>query len=186
MSATQIHTTNQLDEQEARWFAVYTAYKREKLVSKRLADRSIEAYLPLLEYTRRYERKVRSVELPLISGYIFVKITRKEYVPVLETPDVVNFVKFARNLIAIPESEIKIIQRIVGEVSDVEVRTNEFCEGDEVEIIGGKLTGLRGKLLEGQENKNLLIELTHTGLSLRMYIAPGLLMKVQPSGLGRR
>mgnify|MGYP001214348924 CR=1 FL=1 len=178
MAATQVHITNQLDEQEARWFAVYTGYKREKLVRKRLAERAIEAYLPLMAYTRRYERKVRTVELPLISGYIFVKITRKEYVPVLETPDVVSFVKFARNLIAIPEAEIRIIQRIVGEITDVEVRPNEFCPGDEVEIIGGKLTGIRGKLLEGHENKNLLIELTHTGLSLRMYIAPGLLGKV--------
>ena len=178
MAATQAHITNQLDEQEARWFAVYTACKREKLVAKRLAENAIEAYLPLLKYIRRYERKVRTVELPLISGYIFVKITKKEYVPVLETPDVVNFVKFARSLIAIPEAEIKIIQRIVGEGADVEVHPSEFCTGDEVEIIGGKLTGLRGKLLNGQENKNLLIELTHTGLSLRMYIAPGLLMKV--------
>lgn len=179
MTATQTHITNQLDEQEARWFAVYTAYKREKIIRKRLTDRGIESYLPLLEYTRHYERKVRTVELPLISGYIFVKITKKDYVPVLETPDVVNFVKFARNLIAIPEAEIRLIQRIVGEAADVEVSADAFCEGDEVEIIGGKLTGLRGKLLSGNENKNLLIELTHTGLSLRLHIPPGLLQKVR-------
>ncbi len=185
MAATQIHTINQLDEHEARWFAVYTGYKREKIVSRRLADRAIETYLPLLEYTRRYERKVRTVELPLISGYIFVKILKQDYVRVLETPDVVNFVRISRDLVAIPDAEIKVIQRIVGEAMEVEVRPREFCEGDEVEIIGGKLTGLKGKLLAGHENKNLLIELTHTGLSLRMYIAPALLEKVRPTGLRR-
>ena len=87
---------NHLHETEPRWFAVYTRYKREKLVAQQLRDKGIEVYLPLQHFTRRYTRKIKKVEMPLISCYVFARITKKEYVPVLETPDVVQFVRFAK------------------------------------------------------------------------------------------
>ena len=96
----QNETINQLCDTEPRWFAVYTRYKREKLVLKELQRRGINAYLPLQTVTRYYTRKVKTVHLPLISCYIFVQITRPEYVPVLEVPDVLNFVRFRKDLLS--------------------------------------------------------------------------------------
>ena len=83
-----------LDTEEKRWFAVYTRYKREKIVVQRLREKRIEAYVPLQELTRYYTRKIKKVQLPLISCYVFVKITKEQYVPVLETQDIVSFIKF--------------------------------------------------------------------------------------------
>ncbi|HRI60637.1 MAG TPA: transcription termination/antitermination NusG family protein, partial [Saprospiraceae bacterium] len=122
---------NHLDQSEPRWFAVYTKYKREKLVQKRLQEQGINAYLPIQRLTRRYERKVKTVEMPLISCYVFTRITKKQYVPVLNTPDVLQFVKFSQNLIAIPEREIQLLQRIAGEGMDMEVEQNAFHPGEE-------------------------------------------------------
>ncbi len=161
--------------EESRWFAVYTRYKREKLIYRRLREKGIETYLPLQEFTRHYKRKKRVVELPLISCYLFTKITKKEQVPVLETPDVVQFVKFANQMIPIPNVEIQLMQRIVGEKRELEVEPAGFREGEEVEIIGGDLTGVRGILLKQHSKKNFLVELTHTGYALRMEIDPALL-----------
>ncbi|MCB0571202.1 MAG: UpxY family transcription antiterminator [Phaeodactylibacter sp.] len=170
-----------LHPQEARWFAVYTRYKREKMVAARLREKGIECYLPLQQLTRRYTRKVKVVELPLISCYIFARINRQEYVPVLETPDVVQFVRFRRNLIAIPEAEIDILRRVVGEGMEVQAEPRQFRPGDEVEIIGGQLTGLKGVLLEQRSDKNFLIELENLGYSLLMQIDPALLHRIAPS-----
>ncbi|MCB0633329.1 MAG: UpxY family transcription antiterminator [Saprospiraceae bacterium] len=174
-SQSQPQYENHLDDQEARWFAVYTRYKREKLVARRLEDKGIEVYLPLQEFTRRYTRKVKKVEIPLINCYIFTKITRRDYVPVLETPDVVKFVQFSRNLISIPESEISIIQRVVGESIEIEVCPAQYLPGDEVEIIAGQLTGLKGKLVSKNKEKNFLIELESLGYQMRMQVDPRLL-----------
>ena len=170
---------NHLNEHEARWFAVYTKYKREKLVLKRLEEKGIHTYLPLQHLTRRYTRKVKQVALPLISCYVFVQITKKQYVPVLETLDVVSFVKIAKNLIAIPTQEIQILQRVVGEQVDLDIDPLSFQQGDEVEIIGGSLTGLKGKLLHQQSKKNFLVELNNMGLMMRMEVAPELLQRTQ-------
>ena len=182
MVTPQLTYENHLDEQEARWFAVYTRYKREKVVRKQLEDKGIVTYLPLQKLVRRYTRKVKHVELPLISCYIFTKIKKSEYVPVLETPDVVNFVKFSKNLIAIPEEEIHILQRVVGENIEVDVDQNSYQEGDEVQIIGGQLTGLKGKLVKTDSNKNFVVELENLGYSLRMEIPGEFLIRIGPAG----
>lgn len=166
---------NHLDEHEAKWFAIYTRYKREKLVAKQLAQKGIEVYLPLQKFTRRYVRKVKHVEIPLINCYLFIKIVKKDYVPVLETPDVVKFIRFSKNLIAIPEREIKIIQRVVGESIEVEMLPAEYLPGDDVEIIAGQLTGLKGKLIRKDGEKNFLIELESLGYQMRMQVDPALL-----------
>lgn len=166
-----------LDEQEQRWFAVYTKFKREKIVLRQLTERGIEAYLPLQSYTRRYTRKIKQVELPLISCYIFTKINKQHYIPVLETPDVVNFVKPAKELIAIPDSEMLLMKRVVGEGMELEVEPSSYQIGDEVEIIGGNLTGIKGWLVETKTGKNFVIELDNLGYSLRMAVDPAMLRK---------
>ncbi len=176
----QLTAENHLSSREARWFAVYTNYKREKLVAKRLKGKGIEYFLPLQQFTRRYTRKIKHVELPLINCYIFVKITKQEYVRVLETDDVLKFVRFSRNLISIPEQEINILRRIIGEGIEVEAEPGKFATGDEVEIISGHLTGLRGTLMERRSEKNFVVELENLGYSLKMQLDPALLQRVRP------
>jgi transcription antitermination factor NusG len=171
---------NHLREHEARWFAVCTNYKREKIVQKRLEDKGIECYLPLQKVIRRSCRKTRTMELPLISRYVFTHIVKCEYVPVLETPDVAGFVHFSDNLIAIPEREITVLKRVVGEDVELEALSQCcFCEGDEVEIIAGGLTGLTGKLLEKENKHNFLVELCHIGYTLCLKIDPEMMRSVK-------
>lgn len=180
MSANPQPYENHLDEQEARWFAVYTRYKREKQVLKRLTEKGITTYLPIQRVKRYYTRKVKQVELPLISCYLFTKITKPEYIPVLDTPDVVKFVRFSKNLISIPEREIKLIQRVVGEDVEVEMEPRQHMrKGDEVEIIGGRLTGLKGTLVNLDGQKHFVIELENMGYAMRMQVDPQYLRKIR-------
>ncbi|MEM9991908.1 MAG: UpxY family transcription antiterminator [Bacteroidota bacterium] len=169
---------NHLHEEQARWFAVHTQYKREKLVQKALAKQGITAYLPLRKFTRHYTRKVKTVELPLISCYVFVKITKASYLKVLQTEYVLEFVKFSRNLIAIPESEMEIMRRVIGEAELIDVQPQGYQVGDQVEIIGGELTGLKGKLVEVEGKKRMVIALERLGYMLYIQVAPELLHKV--------
>ena len=173
---------NHLSSTESKWFAVYTHYKREKMVASRFDRKRIEYFLPLQKVTRKYTRKVKHLELPLISCYIFVKIKKNEYVPVLETEDTINFVKIAKNLISIPEAEIDIMRRVVGEGVEVEVqesRNLNLSSGDEVEILGGNLTGMRGIYLSQKNNNKFVIQLENMRLSISMEVDPKLVRKVR-------
>lgn len=175
---TSNRTGIHLHEHEARWFAVYTRYKREKVIRKRLTDKGIETYLPLQQFVRHYTRKVKVVDLPLINCYLFVKITKQQYIQVLETADVLHFVQPARTLIAIPDAEIEILKRVVGEKIELEADRSGFQSGDMVEIIGGNLTGIKGILLENSSKHNFLIELNQIGYTLQMQVDPSMLRRV--------
>ena len=156
--------------EEKRWFAVYTRYKREKLVNQQLRQKGIEAYVPLQEFTRYYTRKIKKVQLPLISCYIFVRINKSDYVRVLETPDVVTFIRFDSRLVAIPEQDIKILRQVVGEDQEIMVSREKVEVGQRAEIIGGRLTGLKGRILKDHGDKNFIIELDSLNYNLHMQV----------------
>jgi transcription antitermination factor NusG len=130
-----------LDNIEKKWFAIYTRYKREKIVRKQLTEKGVEAYLPLSTHKRVYTRKIKIIELPLISCYVFVKITQSEYLTVASTQDVVKFVKFSHELLAIPEREIKILKAITGQKIEIEAVALKPEIGDDIEICFGSLYG---------------------------------------------
>lgn len=161
---------NHLHETEYRWFAIYTRYKREKIVLKALQTLGVEAYLPLQKVTRVYTRKVKKLEIPLINCYLFVKIVKANYIPVLEIPEVVRFVRVHKSLIAIPEVEINILRRVAGELDAVESEPLGYRPGDQVEIIGGNLTGIKGKLVHIQAKDKVVVDLDTIGYSLIMEI----------------
>lgn len=161
---------NHLDNNKPKWFAVYTRYKREKLVDKALKQKGIECYLPLQKVYRQWERKKRVVQLPLINCYVFVCITKQEYTSVLSTEHIVKFVHFSKNLISIPEKEINLLKRILLEEVPVQVVESDYEIGDTVEITRGNLVGISGRLIRQQGKQSFMIELESIGCNLRMEI----------------
>jgi len=153
-----------------QWYAVRTFFRREKYVRDRLLDQGIEAWLPLQEKTRRYTRKVRKVQLPLISQYIFVKIDQEERARVLEVEGVIQFVRPSGYVVPIPQSEIDLLRRVIGEDLSTEVEEGTITEGDEVEIIAGELTGLKGQMVEERGKNRIAVNLTNMGLALWMEV----------------
>ena len=109
---------------------------------------------------------------------IFVKINRGQYVSVLETSSVINFVKFSSKLISIPEREIDLLKRILGEGWEVELEEQNFSEGDLVEVQSGNLCGLRGRLVGNSNNKYLTVDFNTLSCSLKVFIDRSLLAKV--------
>lgn len=184
MSALTIRNTlspvNDLHKKEYRWFAIYTKYKGEKHVLRALSKKGIEAYTPLLKTTKQYTRKKKSYEVPLLSCYVFVKISQKEYVKVLETQHVINYVKIRKNLVAIPQQEIDLLKRVVGEFENVSVAQGEYNIGDQVEVVSGNLTGLKGHLVNINGKNDFLINLERSGFQLLINIDPKL---IRPVGL---
>lgn len=160
----------QLDNEKPKWFAVRTKYRAEKVVQKQFEIKEIDSFLPILKLTRLYKKKKKKVDLPLIPCYIFVKIVKNEYIKVLETEFVFNFVKFSNELISITDEEIELMKRISGENQSVEVLFDSIGIGDEVEILSGNLAGVSGKLASIKQKNKVIIEINSLGLSLLLEI----------------
>lgn len=144
-----------------------------------LAKKGIAAYVPLISSVKQYASRVKISEIPLINCYAFVKITKNEYVRVLETQYVMSFIKQRQNLISIPEEEINLLKRIVGEIENVSAENIEMDLGDEVEIISGNLTGIRGRLVESEGKNKFVVQLASIGYQLSMVIDKSLLRLIK-------
>ncbi len=176
---TKSRDINQLSTTERRWFAVYTKFKCEKYVTDHLNKKGIEAYVPLVTRTRRYARKIKQYDVPLINCYVFVHIVKGQYIPTLETEYVMKFLRQGKDLLAIPQQEIDLLMRVAGDVEEVtELNNGAFIPGVEVEVVSGHLTGMRGKIVERAGKKTFTVELHSIGFELRIKIDIHLLKPV--------
>ena len=163
-----------------QWYAVYTRYKCEKSVQKSLAQQKIQAYVPLIKRLRQWGKNKRLVELPLISCYVFIKVDRTEFLPVLQTNNVVKFVQLSDKLQPIPQHEIDILRQVVDDMeADISVGHHKYDIGDMVEINHGPLCGLKGSLVEIEGKKDVVVELKNIGLSLRISVRKEYLRKIK-------
>jgi transcription antitermination factor NusG len=166
-------------ETEPRWFAVRTRFRDEKVALKMLTSYNIDAYLPIKTVTRRYNKKVRHVELPLINSFVFVKICTHEYKKVLQTEYVSGFLKLGQNILSIPDEQIELMQRLLGEGVELTIEpTIGYEKGDWVEVTAGPLLGMRGTLVTIKGKDTMLIELVNSEHSLQISIDKALLSKI--------
>jgi transcriptional antiterminator RfaH len=170
--------TNTIHKTEPRWYAVRTRSKCEKIVAQMLQRKGIQHYVPLVKTVKRYERKLKKVEKPLITCYVFVYIIQSEYVPVLETEHVAGFISFNKEIQHIPDDEIQLLRRIVLESDiDLEAVPGSVQAGDPVIVSAGPLTGLQGKVVALAGKKRFQVELEKMGYSLLMTIDAAFLQK---------
>jgi transcriptional antiterminator RfaH len=151
-----------------QWFAAYTHSRAEKKVALELKKQGIEHFLPLMRTLKQWSDRKKKVEEPLIRSYIFVRITEKEYQPVLQTTGVVTIVHFSGKPVPIPDWQINNLKILMGTEVPVDVEEREFIAGEEVLITRGNLAGLRGVILhiKGQHKLVISIHALHYHLTI--------------------
>lgn len=146
---------------EKQWHVIYTRARAEKKVQLELTIKNIENFLPMQRKLRQWKDRKKWVEMPLMSGYCFVHITRKEYDLVLQTNNVVSYVRFEGKAAVIPENQIDALKQMLKQyVFEVDVTTDNFEPGKKVEVIEGPLIGLRGELIEARGKNKFIIRFT--------------------------
>jgi transcription antitermination factor NusG len=169
---------NHLSELEPRWFALHTKFRSEKAAFRRLESKGIATYLPIKTVVKQYNRKKITQDMPLIHSFVFVKIRKSDYVSVLETEHVAGFLRLGRNLLSIPEQEIELMKRLLGEGIEVAAAvTHTLQKGDWVEIANGPLMGLTGRLVSIQGKEKVVVDLSLSGYSLLLNVETALLRR---------
>lgn len=174
----ELTVENHLSETEARWFAVRTRFRSEKLAAKSLETQNIEFYLPLKKSVKIYGRLKRETELPLIPSFVFVHIVRKQYVSVLESNYAAGFLKIGNSLLAIKDEEIDFLKRLTDLPNDIAVEENGAGIGDLVEVAYGPLIGLQGKLIQFENKSRVAVSLFNSGVVLSISIEQKFLKKI--------
>jgi transcription antitermination factor NusG len=111
------------------------------------------------------------VQLPLFSGYVFVRISLSlgARVSVLQTNGVVSFVGVRNMGIPIPDREIEALQSVLEGGTAFEPYPH-LNIGQRVRICGGCLDGVEGVLVAVNGEQNLIVSVNLIQRSIAMRI----------------
>jgi transcription antitermination factor NusG len=135
-----------------KWYVLYTSPRAEKMVEKRLITDGVEAYLPLYNSKRKWSDRIKVVEMPLFTSYIFVHCNEYKVRMLSMYQGVVGAVYYLGKPAVVRDEEISAIKEFVLLANDNRV----ISEGDVVDIISGPFEYRSGKIIKFSEKFSYL------------------------------
>lgn len=171
-----------------RWYVAYVGTRAEKAVRDRLISLGYEAYAATQWeiHVWRNGRK-KKVERPVITQYVFIRLTEQQRTEILVMPEIHYFLvnragatnAYGRHLPAvIPDAQMRMLQRMLGQSeSAVRFATSGFSIGDTVRVLGWG-DNLKGQVvcIPGDHARYIGIRIDQLGCAY-MEISPDLLLK---------
>ena len=114
-------------------------------------------FLPLAKASRRWSDRVKIVEIPLFTSYIFVKANSHEiYESLRNTPGLIRYLYMEGKFAEVSDKEIDNIKKFLSKTEGYQF---SFEENQTVEIKDGVLKGRRGVVTKlGKDKLQLKIE----------------------------
>ena len=143
----------------SKWYAVYTRPRAEKLVNERLKEVEVETFLPMQKTYRIWSDRKKLVEVPLLSSYVFVKVIPKDFPKVYQSSGVVRFISFEGQPASIPQNQIDNLRLLINSDTEIEISSEKFEKGDNVEVVRGSLIGLTGELVNIGPHSRVIVRI---------------------------
>ncbi len=152
-----------------QWLVAYTASRCEKKVRERLQAKGITCYLPIQTVLRQWKYRKKRVEVPVISGTIFVRVDKSHQLQVLQTQGIVSFLKLKgeNHPAIVPDRQMEAFMFLL-DFSDeaVEMVNENLAVGDYVTVIKGPLKGLEGELYSFNGENKIMVRILSLGCAM--------------------
>ncbi len=155
---------------EYYWTALYTKSRAEKKVALRLAEMEIEHYLPIQKTKVQWSDRLKVVEKVLIPGYIFARISEREYYDVLNIYGCVAYVRSDGKAARIRESQINSMKLLLDKNEEACLCENVFEPGQQVEITFGAFQGFVGEVVYKKNSGRLVVRIDQVGLCISLEV----------------
>src|SRR5437762_53811 len=131
---------------EYRWYALYVATRKEKLVASAISEKGYECFLPVCNSRRLWSDRVKVVPVPLFQGYVFSRFDARYRLPLLTTPGVRGVVGNGKVPASIPDHELEAIRLAVQNGFAIEA-CDGLEQGDPVRVTKGALAGVEAEFV---------------------------------------
>jgi transcription antitermination factor NusG len=161
------------------WYAVHTSAQREKKVASYLLNAGVEQFLPVYQDRRRWKDRVVTLETPLFTGYLFVRIALMDKLKVLTAPGVARFVVQSGVPAVIPEEDI---ERIKSGLVKGAIPHPYLNVGRRVKIVRGPLADTYGILVRKKNNLRLVVNIDSIARAMAIEVSEADVQPVLQSG----
>lgn len=141
---------------QSRWYALRTKSRHEKQVRDQLERQGIEPLLPTVKRLSQWKDRKKEIEVPLFSGYCFVRLSQQSRLPAQKVSGVVEVVGSGSRPEPIPDEEIEALRTLMTSVLPYDPHPY-LHEGMAVEVVRGPLQGVHGILLRKEKRHRLVI-----------------------------
>ena len=144
------------------WLVAYTKPRHEKKSAEVLKSFGIDVFLPLQKQLRTWSDRKKWVESPLFPGYIFINISEKEHLTVLNSFGIVRFIYFNQKPAVVKDDVIVSIQKLICSDINSLIEINneeELIMGEEIKINNGPFKGIKGKLVKIKGKNKIAVEI---------------------------
>lgn len=141
---------------EPYWYAIQTRSRHEKVVRDQLTAKHIPQLLPLWRKRSVWRDRIKMVEVPLFSGYVFGHFALQEKVAILEIAGVARIVGINGKAIPVPDEQINAVRIMVERQLPYDPHPY-LVEGMRVRIQRGLLAGAEGILVAKKQKHRLVI-----------------------------
>lgn len=155
------------------WYAICTRARHEQVVRQQLTHKGIETFLPTTTRWSRWKDRRKKIEWPLFTGYCFARFNLLNTLRILQCSGVLQIVSVSNQPAAIPESEITSLKLLIE--SQIGCDPCPFIrEGAMVEVIGGPLRGVVGRLLtKNAKAASVVLSVESIGQAVRVQVDAG-------------
>ena len=141
-----------------QWYALYVQVNHEKEVAKRLEQKEVSCFLPLMEtWSKRRDRR-KKIQLPMFPGYVFVHVLldSSANLTLVKTPGALSLLHNSDGPLSIPTFQIENLRTLVTSVQPLQIHSY-LKEGDWVRVMRGPLAGCVGILLRTDPKRGRLV-----------------------------
>jgi transcription antitermination factor NusG len=158
-SHESIHASDHNQDQAAghEWYAIRVKSRCEKMVSEQLQQKGYEPFLPMYWSRRLWTDRVKVLQLPLFTGYLFCRFDIEKRLGILRTPGVVNILGRGREPMAVDPRQVEAVRLAITSGQSVKPWTS-FEVGQRVRVELGPLRGVIGTLLRYKNESQLILQ----------------------------
>lgn len=141
--------------QQKKWYALYTKPRWERKVSDDLIKQGFEVYCPMTKTYRRWSDRVKVLQQPLFSMYVFINIDEKTKWEPLQLPGIIKYVTIGNKHAVIRNEEIELLKNFLLDNDSVEVVgiDRQFRQGDNVKVSKGVFINNIGIVVNANSNR---------------------------------
>lgn len=157
------------DRELEPWYAIHTRSRHEKVVLDELVRKQIEAFLPTITKWSRWKDRRKKIDWPLFPGYCFARFDVSASRSVLKCSGVSAIVSIDGRPAPIPPEEIEGVRKLVS--SDLQYDPCPLIkEGSIVEVVGGPLRGVTGRLVRKGTHARLILSVDAIGQGVSVQV----------------
>jgi len=154
-----------------RWYALHTRSQHEHRVAQCIHAHGLSTFLPLQIQTHRWSDRLKRVEVPLFSCYVFVHtdLTDEDRRHIVYADGVLGLVGVRGQGTPIPDEQIDAVRAILK--GNVPFEAHNFLKtGQRVRILEGALSGIEGIFQSrvGEDTLVISIDALQRSISIRI------------------